>query len=101
MDAVPESEPGAVQDLGETDVAHRRRHAGITGFVVTVSENGSGYGGSVQASIDPQVFRLAGPSAEAEQVEAQRKVGPANALPVRRDVGVVDVESGIHDADRD
>ena len=47
VDAVPESESEAVQDLGETDVAHRRRHAGKTGFEGAVPENGSGDVGSV------------------------------------------------------
>ena len=47
IDAVPESKSEAVQDLGKTDVAHRRRHAGETGFDETVSEDGSGDGGSV------------------------------------------------------
>ena len=81
-------------------MAHRRRHAGETGFDGTVSEDGSGYGGSVRTCIDPQVLGLVGP-AEPEEAEVQREVGAANALPVGRDVGMADIESGVHDADRD
>ncbi len=92
------TEAKAVEHSPETDVLHGRRHAGETGLDRPVSDHGAGDVGSVASCIDPEILGLfRGRGKEGRPGE----VGTADALPVRRDVQVVDVEPGVHDSDGD
>ena len=84
------------QYLGEANMGHGRRHAGVAWFDGAVAGNGSGDVGAVPAVVHPQV-RVLDPTAGAKTIV--NEVGAADALPVRCDIQMVDVEPGVHNAD--
>ena len=75
-----------IQNLGETDVPHRGRHAGESRLDVTVPGDGSGNVDSVSTFIDPQVLGFAERSVGTKPAGVPSEVGAADALPVRGDV---------------
>ena len=96
QDRVQSPESKTIEHPRKTDVPHRRRHAGETGLDGTVPDHGPGDVGPVSAGIDPQILGLF--RGRREQGDPG-EVGAADALPVRRDVQVIDVEPRVHDAD--
>ena len=98
QDRVRRAHAEAVEHSGETDVPHRRRHPGETRLDGPVADHGPGDMGPVASFVDPQIRGLVGRRGkEGEPGE----VGAADALPVRRDVQVIDVEPRVHDGDGD
>ena len=81
-----------MEHLGEADVSDRRCHAGQARCQEAVPGDGPGHVGPVADRVDPQVLVVLR-RFQPEEVDA------ADALPVFRDVRVVDVESGVYHAD--
>ena len=81
-----------MEHLGEADVSDRRRHAGEARREKAVSRDGPGHVGPVAVRVGPQILVVPG-RVPPEQVDA------ADAVPVFRDVRVVDVEAAVHHPD--
>ena len=95
-DAVAEPEAILAQHLGETDVADPRRHAREALLPEAVAGDRAGHVRPVSVVVDPQVIGL---DERPVRAEAVREIGAADAVPVRGDIQVVDVESGVHHGD--
>ena len=90
--AVRAASAGPVQRLGEADVAYRRGHAREKRIGEPVAGEGARAVRPVSVTVHPQVQVL-------QAALGRHEVGSADAVAVRRDVRVVDIESGVHEAD--
>ena len=98
-DAVAGPEAVRVQHLGETDVADPRRHAREALLPETVADDRGGDVRAVSVIVNPQVIGLDVRPVRTEPSGVVREIGAADAVAVRGDVQVVDVESRIHHGD--